>query len=92
MGNPFEVIGAGLGGLLGQGQAAQLQGVQNQIALLGLQGTIAGNTLTSSNTTITSGSTYGIGLGETYGREKQKLSETALAWLDRRVEEMRVKL
>ncbi len=96
MGNIF----GGLGGLLGQGQAQQFG--QQQQSLLRAQGSgaagplIYGNCFTSDSTaTFTIDAPYGIGLGKTYGGGGQpeiKKPETAVAWLDRRVEEMRVRL
>ena len=75
--NPF---GQGLLGQRGLGFAQQAQFQQRQ---------------SSTSATLTIDSPYGMGPGETFGGggvKKKKAPETALAWLDRRVEEMRVRL
>ncbi len=77
-------IFGGLGGLLGQGQAHQQP-----------QGLPVGSLVYSKYPTFTIDTPYGMGMGETYGGGGQpeiKKPETAVAWLDRRVEEMRVRL
>ncbi|KKK63945.1 hypothetical protein LCGC14_2989160 [marine sediment metagenome] len=95
MGNIFGDLTSGFSGLLGQagGQIGQQQ-LQ--------QGTAFGDTTSSSTAgTFTIDSPYGLGqqlvppsilTGITeYGHDPQT-KETALGWLNRRVQEMRVKL
>ncbi len=91
MGNIF---GNGLGGLLGRAQAQEdAIRQQSQRALQGF-GQFSGGALTAASSTTISDNSTGFILPETSMALaiKQPGPETALAWLDRRVAEIRVKL
>lgn len=83
-----------LGGSLGQNQANTLQQAQQQaFSQQYMQGVIGYGTTAetgyyATNATITISPTYGI----TKKHPSKSRAETALEWLDRRVEEMRVAL
>lgn len=89
MGNLFGGLASGLGGIFGQGQAQQFGQQQFTGCTFTTDSSTAGSVTTSPYSFTISADAYNV-----FAPQPQIASgpETALAWLDRRVEEIRVKL
>ena len=94
MGSPFSALTAGLLGQRGLGLA---QETARQGQQFGQQQSVFANNIFYGTTSVASDATTGtitLDCSGAYAIKPEVASgpETALAWLDRRVEEMRVKL
>ncbi len=88
MGNPFAGLASGVGGFFAP-QAGGRSQLEQQLQQFQLQQGFTGCNVAADST---SAATYTIDLGVPSTPQIASGPETALAWLDRRVEEMRVKL